>query len=83
MAWYANQFEVGYNAFEFLFEFGQRFEDDRDATAAHTRIVVTPAYAKLLLGVLERALSDYEVTFGPIVEAPASPTGAGADDRAG
>ena len=63
---YANHFEVGFNAFEFLLDFAQNY-DGADALAmAHTRIVTAPAYAKLFRALLDRSIDDYEAAFGPI-----------------
>jgi hypothetical protein len=69
---YANQFEVGYNAFEFLIRFGQQFEESTPAPAAQLRVVMPPAYAKVLLQVLGGSLAAYETAFGEI---PAGPAG--------
>lgn len=68
---YANHFEVGYNAFEFLFDFGQHY-DDSPAGAAASRIVTAPAYAKVFCGLLQGSIVDYESNFGPI-PAPREP----------
>ena len=62
---YANLFHVGYNAAEFLLDFGQYFPADR-GEQMHTRIITHPAYAKELLGVLAESIADYERCFGPI-----------------
>lgn len=68
---YANQFAVGYNAYEFLFDFGQDYGGtDGGRAAVHTRIVAAPAYAKLFRSLLERSIGDYEATFGPIAQPP-------------
>jgi hypothetical protein len=69
-ALYANQFEIGFNAFEFLFEFGQRFEEGDAAPPAHSRLVMAPAYAKVLMRVLGQSIGEYEAAFGPIAELP-------------
>ena len=75
LARYANQFEVGYNAFEFLFDFSQNYANgDLDKTA-HARIVTVPAYAKVFLAVLSRTISEYEAQFGKI-SLPAEALGA-------
>lgn len=66
-AW-ANHFEVGYNAFEFLFDFAQDFDGGAHPRRVHTRIVTAPAYAKLFRGLLDRSIGDYEAVFGPIGE---------------
>ena len=63
---YANHFEVGFNAFEFLLDFGQNYEGPDGTAVAHTRIVTAPAYAKVLRGLLDRSIDDYEAAFGRI-----------------
>ena len=50
---YANYFQVGYNAFEFLLEFGQR------EGRIHTSIYVSPQHAKMLSDLLLGALKEY------------------------
>ena len=62
---YANCFNVGHNAFEFIVEFAQSYSDGFCAKV-HTRIVTNPAYAKELLEILDRAVNEYERAFGPI-----------------
>lgn len=62
---YANCFEVGHNAFEFVLDFGQKY-DDADAGTTHTRIVTSPTYAKALLQTLAESLQRYESDFGPL-----------------
>jgi hypothetical protein len=37
---YANYFKVGYNAFEFVIDFGQCYSDDEEAQL-HTRIITS------------------------------------------
>lgn len=55
---YANFFQVGHNAFEFLLEFGQQ---DR---GIHTRIYVSPQYARVLSDLLIETLRQHEREFG-------------------
>lgn len=62
---YANHFRVGHNAFEVILEFGQFYSGDREPVV-HTKIVTSPAYARVLFGVLESFIEDYEKSFGPI-----------------
>jgi hypothetical protein len=50
---YANFFQIGYNAFEFLLEFGQR------EGRIHTSIYVSPQHAKMLSDLLLGALKEY------------------------
>lgn len=64
---YANYFQVGHNALEFIIDFGQSFSDGREEHF-HTRIVTSPSYAKELLKVLEDSIERYESVFGPILE---------------
>jgi hypothetical protein len=64
---YANYFTVGHNAFEFLFDFGQLHTKGWPAPV-HTRIIMTPVYAKSLLGILQESVDQYEQMFGTISE---------------
>ncbi len=64
---YANFFKTGYNAFEYVVDFGQYYSDDDDVEI-HTRIITTPMYAKSLLRVLQESIDQYEASFGPIDE---------------
>jgi len=66
---YANAFEVGFNAFEFLFDFAQDYEG-AEGIAAHTRIVTAPAYAKVFRALLDRSIEEYEAAFGTIGPLP-------------
>lgn len=50
---YANYFQVGYNAFEFLLEFGQR------EGRIHTSIYVSPQHARILSDLLVDALKEF------------------------
>ena len=62
---YANYFEIGYNAFEFIFDFGQRYSEGGNAKT-HMRIVTSPVYAKAFLETLRDSVSKYEQLFGAI-----------------
>jgi hypothetical protein len=62
---YANYFEIGHNAFEFLLDFGQLYFEEPEA-GLHTRIVTSPYYAKALMGVLQQAISQHEQSYGRI-----------------
>ena len=55
---YANFFRVGYNAFEFLLEFGQR------EGRIHTSIYLSPQHAKMLSDLLAGAVKEYEDSQG-------------------
>jgi hypothetical protein len=62
---YANYFEIGYNAFEFLLDFGQKYSNDLQGRI-HARIITGPWCAKELMKVLEKSIEQYEQTFGTI-----------------
>ena len=62
---YANNFQVGHNAFEFVLDFGQFYPENTEARF-HTRIVTGPAYAKVLSETLRGSIDQYEQTFGII-----------------
>jgi hypothetical protein len=62
---YANYFEIGHNAFEFVLDFGQKYSDGLKEKI-HTRIITSPSYAKELFRVLENSIAQYEGTFGQI-----------------
>jgi hypothetical protein len=64
---YVNYFEIRHNAFEFLLHFGQLYCEEPKARI-HTRIVTSPYYAKRLMGVLKRAISQFEQSFGKVPE---------------
>jgi hypothetical protein len=59
---YANYFEVGHTAFEFVIDFGQTYAEK--PLACHTRIVTSPAYARSLLETLSKAIDEYGRRFG-------------------
>ena len=60
---YTNYFKVGHNAFEFVIDFGQFYNEDEEATL-HTRIITNPNYAKALLETLRESIKQYEQRFG-------------------
>ncbi len=62
---YANAFQIGHNAFEFVLDFGQAFPES-GAGRFHTRIITAPAYAKVLFETLKDALERYEQSYGVI-----------------
>ena len=64
---YSNLFKAGFNAFEFLFEYGHEFAGANDALM-HTRIITAPAYAKAFCQLLNTAIRDYERKHGAIPE---------------
>jgi hypothetical protein len=62
---YANSLRVGYNAFEFVFDFGQAFSEEAQ-TRSCTRIVTSPGYAKAMIAALQSALEAFERDYGCI-----------------
>ena len=62
---YANYFEIGHNAFEFLLDFGQCYAEEPDGWM-HTRIVTSPIFARRLADSLNQALAQYERNHGQI-----------------
>jgi hypothetical protein len=59
---YANYFQIGFNAYEFILDFGQQYPPD--AERIHTRIVTSPPLARSLLETLERSLRDHDREYG-------------------
>lgn len=62
---YANSFAVGYNAFEFILDFGQSYSET-GTSQVHTRIITNPRDAEALLDTLKESLGQYEQKFGAI-----------------
>jgi hypothetical protein len=60
---YANYFEVGQTAFEFVLDFGQRYRGQAPSEC-HTRIVTSPTYARALLETLTEAVEEHGQRFG-------------------
>ena len=61
---YANYFEIGHNAYEFILDFGQMYKCE--ISGFHTRIVTNPVYAKALLISLKESIDKYEHDFEEI-----------------
>jgi hypothetical protein len=59
LASYANYFEVGHNAFEFLIDAGQ-LEPQSGQFQLMSRIAVGPVHAKLLAQLLTRSIAQFE-----------------------
>ncbi len=62
---YANHLEVGHNAFEFLLDFYQRFDENEEAELC-ARIITNPADAKAMLATLQKAIDTFDRAFGTI-----------------
>ncbi len=62
---YANFFNIGHNAFEVILEFGQFFEGNKQPHM-HTRILMSPVYARTFQNLLRESLLKYEQVFGKI-----------------
>lgn len=62
---YANYFEIGFTAFEFILDFGQ-YDQQTGATVRHTRIITNPASAKVLLDMLLNIVREFESKGAPI-----------------
>lgn len=67
IARYANYFEIGHNAAEFIVDFGQAYSQS-EKCQVHTRIVTSPPYAKALQRLLEKSITRYEQVYGEIIE---------------
>jgi len=65
LASYANYFEVGHNAYEFLIDFGQ-YQPEIAEVAPLARIVLGPTHAKLLAATLTAAIESHEAEHGTI-----------------
>ncbi len=64
---YANWFKVGFNAYEYIIDFGQYYpENDKEKLCI--RIVTSPAYAKRFLELLEKSIEKYKEKYGIIQE---------------
>ena len=60
---YANCFQVGHNAFEFVINFGQLYEVEAEGRI-HTRIITSPVYMKAFIETLVESMRQYESQFG-------------------
>ena len=60
---YANVFQVGHNAFEFVIDFGQQYGHGERARF-HTRIITNPAHIKALIDTLGDSLRHYSSEYG-------------------
>lgn len=62
---YANYFEVGHNQFEFYVDFGQ-YDPQSERVQMTTRIVTSPACAKMMGKTLASSVESFEREHGPI-----------------
>jgi Protein of unknown function (DUF3467) len=62
---YANYIEVGHNPFEFYVDFGQ-YDPQSQKVQMHTRIVTSPAYAKMMGITLSSSVESFEREHGTI-----------------
>lgn len=67
LAAYANYCEVGHNAFEFIFDFGQ-FRPEQGAVQIHSRIVTGPVQAKVFARMFATAIDRFEECNGSIAD---------------
>jgi len=67
LACYANYFEVGHNAFEFLIDAGQ-IEPSTGEVVFHSRLAIGPAHAKLLSQLLGQSIDQFEEDHNDIPE---------------
>lgn len=65
LACYANYFEVGHNAFEFLFDAGQ-VDPQTGIIRFTTRIAISPVHAKLLSALLAQSIEQFEAQYETI-----------------
>ena len=68
---YVNYFELGQNPFEFLIDLGQYYPSGNEGVGAigiHTRLVLTPPYAKMLSELLARSVQEHERENGSIAQ---------------
>ncbi len=66
---YVNYFEVAHNRYEFLIELGQfrpSSQDDSGDLSIHTRVAISPPYAKMLSDLLAQAVAEHEAEHGSI-----------------
>jgi hypothetical protein len=62
---YANSFRIGFNALEFMIDFAQS-STNHQVAEMHTRIIMNPAYARVLLRLLTGSIEQYEQAHGRI-----------------
>jgi len=60
---YSNYIKVGFNAHEFVIDFGQAYEEE-GSVDYHTRVITSPAYMREMLITLGESLADYQESYG-------------------
>lgn len=63
---YANCFRVGYNACEFVIDFGQIYHEEGDSGEFYMRIITNPQDARDLFETMRKSIEEYEDAFGRI-----------------
>jgi len=61
----ANHFELAYTESEFLLDFGQAYDTNREPVL-YTRIIMTPRSAKTLARMMNEIVEQFERSIGPI-----------------
>ena len=54
---YSNCFRIGFNAYEFIFDFGQCHSPEKEHM--HTRIVTSPTYAEEFSELLQESVGEH------------------------
>ena len=60
---YSNCSRIGFNAYEFIFDFGQCYAPDKERM--HTRIVTNPSCAERFSELLQESLGEHATRYGP------------------
>ena len=66
---YSNYAEIGHNATEFVFDFGQVWRDGTPA-GVYVRVITNPDTAERLSELLDESLNQYRSAYGEITPAP-------------
>lgn len=72
-SWYADAFDVGYNALQFKVDCGHDAVSGDEMMKVYVRIIASPIDARELFRRLGACLLRYADTFGPIAQAPEPP----------
>ena len=60
---YADSFRIGHDAYKFVLDFGQFFED-LGSTKIHARVIIGPENTKVFYEALGESLNQYAERFG-------------------